>query len=539
MFNNDHNSLVSRRVNRVLFRSVNFNEVSEFATQGFRPYNVNHDTESVVQNALNVISERNFNMGRFSPSSVGAISDNMISLSGSSMGNIAIVNGWNNRRYMFSITVEVQMSSGGSICYIVTGFTDTNNVNVNGNHISIDPSIVLHITNIAETQVSHNQDGTTGLFVNKSDQVLTRQHYMNDLSVQGNEFRSQRPMDIFNTMTSNMFKEEGSNTTYINTETSLGVPVFGNRFNNIPNQYSANIFNSYVDAADTNSAYVGEHYAPQVAELVAAPSAKETYVSQNKFLEYLNMNEQSFNTRTAFTWRDILEIDPNIMDRFHLNRIGDRESFLPSSGLITANTNNRSDLMGQIASVLATSIPALANQCNLTTVSFLANNNFGTHYVSVADCTSFNPATFKAHSSKFEQLLPSQVLDSLFTAMQLSYEMTVYCQVNSETFIKLRVNGGPIEDFLIPTFAESLYTPIVTNNPNTISSISDTVKNLTTRISEESTRHSSVAEAQRIRQSLREPASPITSPAIGYEPAKTVGIVHDYSNNYTAGSSGF
>ena len=43
-----------RRVNNVIFRNVTLNEVTQFATQGFRPYTANHDTRSVVDNALNL-----------------------------------------------------------------------------------------------------------------------------------------------------------------------------------------------------------------------------------------------------------------------------------------------------------------------------------------------------------------------------------------------------------------------------------------------------------------------------------------------------
>jgi hypothetical protein len=143
-----------RRVNNVIFRNVTLNEVTQFATQGFRPYTANHDTRSVVDNAMNIIGERNFNLGRFSPDTIGSITDNMIGISGAATGNIGIDNGWNSVRYMFSITVDVQMSSGGSINYIVSGFTDTNNINVIGDHVSVDPNIVLHITNIAEGKFS-------------------------------------------------------------------------------------------------------------------------------------------------------------------------------------------------------------------------------------------------------------------------------------------------------------------------------------------------------------------------------------------------
>ena len=67
-----------RRVNSVIFRNVTLNEVTQFATQGFRPYTANHDTRSVVDNALNIIGERNFNLGRFSPDTIGSFTDNMI-----------------------------------------------------------------------------------------------------------------------------------------------------------------------------------------------------------------------------------------------------------------------------------------------------------------------------------------------------------------------------------------------------------------------------------------------------------------------------
>lgn len=55
------------------------------------------------------------------------------------------------------------------------------------------------------------------------DQILTRQHYMNDFNVNGTEFHSQRPIDVFTTMKANMFKQDGA-TTFTNTESSSGNP---------------------------------------------------------------------------------------------------------------------------------------------------------------------------------------------------------------------------------------------------------------------------------------------------------------------------
>lgn len=152
-----------RRVNNVIFRNVTLNEVTQFATQGFRPYTANHDTRSVVDNAMNIIGERNFNLGRFSPDTIGSITDNMIGVSGAATGNIGIDNGWNSVRYMsvsrsMSRCRQVDLSTISS-----RGFTDTNNINVNGNHISVDPNIVLHITNIAEGRSTNG-----GLFIGRS-----------------------------------------------------------------------------------------------------------------------------------------------------------------------------------------------------------------------------------------------------------------------------------------------------------------------------------------------------------------------------------
>ena len=477
------NTNVGRRTTGVIFRSISFNEVSAFHDQGFRPYTANNDTNSIVENALDMLSERRSkNFGRFSPDTIGSFTDNMIGVVAESTGIIGIDNGWKTTRYMFRMVVDVQMSSGGVMNYIVTGFTDTNNINCFGNNVSIDPNILLHITNIAEGTPSDS-----GLFIKRSDQVLTRQHYVNNnTSNNGGHYYSQRPVDVFTTMTANMFKNDKHDTRFINSETSLGTPVFGNRFNNVPNYYATNIFNSYVEAANTNAPGAGENYYPEVAELTNTKSASEAYISHNKFIEYLNSGNDLFTTQTSFHWKDIESIDPHVMDRVHINLLRDRESFLPSSGLITAPLTNRSDLLGQIASVLASSIPALANKFNLEIVGFFANNMFGEHNIQLDPCTmSFNPTTLRYHGDQFTSSLPSQVLDSLFNTMSLVYEMQVYCQVYAETFISLKVHGLGEEDFLIPTFAESLYTPTVTNTAQTIDTISDTVKFVTARISEE------------------------------------------------------
>ena len=113
---------------------------------------------------------------------------------------------------------------------------------------------------------------------------------------------------------------------------------------------------------------------------------------------------------------------------------------------------------------------------------------------------------------------------------QLVYEMQVYCQVNSETFIRLNVHGLGNEDFLIPTFAESLFTPTVTNQNGTIDSISDTVKFVTAKIAEETNVGTSRNAADSFMQQIADNKTPGSFGSFG----------NTFNNNggFTAGSSG-
>jgi hypothetical protein len=108
--------------------------------------------------------------------------------------------------------------------------------------------------------------------------------------------------------------------------------------------------------------------------------------------------------------------------------------------------------------------------------------------------------------------------------------MQVYCQVNSETFIRLNVHGLGNEDFLIPTFAESLFTPTVTNQNGTIDSISDTVKFVTAKIAEETNVGTSRNAADSFMQQIADNKTPGSFGSFG----------STFNNNggFTVGSSG-
>lgn len=478
------------RTEGIYFKSITFNEMPEFHNMGFRPYTSNPNTMEVCDSIASRLQERYYKAGKFNPSTVTDLTDNMIGVTGSSTGQISIVNGWQTKRYSFSMYVEVRMTSGGSIVYIVSGFTDTNEIHINGNQVFINPDIVLHITNINTGTIQMNQDNSTGILIMSSDQVLSKNQYLQDWSVQGNEFRSQRPLDVFNTITSNMFKQD-TDAIFINASTSLPQPVLANRVNNIPTNYTTKLLNSYLEATEVNKHFEEEHYFPNPGELSNTNAAKENYLHDNKFLSYLGRNDiTSFNV-VSFKWKDILNINPHVMDIVHVNTCHDRINLfnqsgfsLPSNALITSSVSNRSDLIGQIVATLQSSIPALVNRCQLRNIIFAANNNMGSHVVNVINASSFNPFNVQNGVQLFENLLPDQILSSLFTHIQLSYELFVFCQIETETFIRISINGGAYEDFLLPTYADALLTPLITNDYNTIDTISNTVNMVSNTIAQ-------------------------------------------------------
>jgi hypothetical protein len=483
-------AVFDQRTSNVIFRKITFNEMPEFNTMGFRPYTANPNTREVTERVVDRMAENMFNVKRFSPTTIGYMTNDVIALSGANTGYVAIDNGWQTKRYSFSILVEVQMTSGGSTYYVVSGFTDTNEILIQNSNVFISPDIVLHITNI-NSGVANNMGNQGGLNIVAADQVLTKNHYLNDLRVQGNEFRSQRPLDVTSTMASNMYRAN-TDAVFINAATSLPTPQLGKRINNIPTNYASNLFNSYIEASEVNMETDPSGYFPEPGELSHTSSIKENYFSDNKFLTYLGRNDISATNQASFKWRDLAAIDQHIMDRVHVNTANDRLNLfrgsgfaLPSNGLITANTANRSDITGQIVATLSTSIPALAIKCQLSSIMFIANNNMGQHVVQTQSCTAYSPVFQKRGSDMFENLLPTYLLNTLFTQMDLTYELLVFCHTETETFIKISINGGPYEDFLFPTYADALVTPLVTNDHNTIDTISSTVNNISTVLAEE------------------------------------------------------
>jgi hypothetical protein len=469
-------------------------EAGTFNIQYFRPMQINTNTES-VKKFTKRIEHLASEMGQITPVVLAGMGEDLVSPQASPQFAIPIPQGWDNPRLRFVMEVHMTNTLGALNVYFVQGYTSHFGVSPSGH---LDPNMLFYINSVFQLQ---RRAIRTPMGLQYSDAYQNCSHLLTSPSQMDPTFKGTmiplRPVDLFTylqaeSVTGNSGMYDGSNAfdpsqrsammgdfidpyatqTILDTRLIMPEQFFkpSLRSNNAPLQYLADSINIGV-----NSSFASRDYAGSLIDTISASKQRaenaESAVMQSDFMMLFNKSHmQAVNTiASTFKMTDILKFDPNlpnVTNYLALDR--DRRAQLHQTGL-TSHWNG-SDLDTKIAVILANAAPAIMSDCLISRVVLSSTNHSlnGTPQTALIDARSLSntatPQLFELFRTRFE----NELVNDFTYGNQIAYTLQLECDMFGETKITIATGSNPPTLYVVPSFCDSLISPVMNVDPNRI-----------------------------------------------------------------------
>ena len=448
-------------------------ETGTYNDQFRRPYE-----SHLTQQSFNEILENATRASSITPSLFSGYTSQIVAPSAYAESQIVIPEGWGERRFRFMLELEVQYKTGGNIREILTGYSDTpaNSASMYG---TLAPDTIFRINNTIHvaTQVQYTPFGNQ-----VSTQLADCSHLLINDNWGGvysnNRDFMLRPTDIFSkSLTAGLETQLQNETSFDGSNVLMNIAQKSKRTNAVPTNYVSSIVKNYTNAysqVGISSDSIGDDDALSTAQQYA----RENSAARDPFLDTV-ASMKAMPVSNLFTLNDLRNIDPDL----------DNKMIYVKKGLAQMNDVhmagqtqgwNGSDLHTHIANLLANAVPSLMMSHLIVSMSFISTNMDLTGAINtrIANIDGFSKNVdmsnyARAFVSKFE----NEVLSDIIKNFQVSIGVEMRVDLLSETWIGLTLNNERI-DFVVPSFSDALFVPVLTNNAQRSNQLAADMKGL-------------------------------------------------------------
>lgn len=435
-------------------RSLLITNTGGYEAQVIRPYQTRVD-----ESTLSLIGAH---LDRYGKVDAGFISTNtpgFIERSADNLGVLPITSGWEEKRCRFFLEVVINDGFGGKeqITY-VQGFTDHLGIT----NTSIDPDMVFYVNSYTSGELlpqSNTPYGLSGGGFRMSENT----HVLGGNGSRENDrLFLANPVEVIATMNlDSVMHELKSNGADLRTNVNAVETKRSSRTHDSGSEFISEIANAFAVQStgihEPNSSYLNNvmNYLDQDLR------------NTNRFMLAISANRPGYIGGTSFTFRELCELDPGTVNVLKISV--SNNVYYP--GQMSHMLGN--DRITQVVSSIMSSVPALMTALFITKLAFTSTNSDigGLVNTAIIDANSPNGSVTPLSLEAFKKRMELEIIRNFTFNNQISYELIMQVDILGETKISLSLDGSPRYDYCVPTFADSLLSPVVTNDVNTVSKL--------------------------------------------------------------------
>lgn len=459
-------------------------QTGTYTEQYYRPFETNITTGSI-----NSIKELTESGASISPQAVAAVAGSVIAPSANTEGAVGIANGWQSRRFRFSLIIEesTRFQKTG-IKRILFGYTDHCEVANNFGSPILSPDMRVYFNSeiiLVETPVQTPH----GIIIEPrflaTNQILRgySEGELHRIQNGGTGYlQTVRPEDVFShAQTRTVYEKLQQNNVIpvesqgnygpngfssqpimdLRTAFSTGSPEKYNRRSELsPSVYLSSLLTGfYKTTLDEES----DDLETQMSN--ARGFTRNDPIGNNDFLALLR-ESAGYETRGFVTWSDLNRIFPQLdgvtevsLDTGHsLRRMSTADDGNNWNGM--ANTD-------VAAALIAQTVPGIVESNAVRNIEITAHSGdtFGSYIVTVHPDKVrmlLNTVDAAPFVQRIMNRLEVEVLAPLSKNNQHSFSLTVYVDVVGEIMIDVSIDGCQAERYIGPSFADSLSSTVLT-----------------------------------------------------------------------------
>ncbi len=402
------------------------------------------------------------NNGKLTETMIANTMPEIMALNHHTTGKVEIPHGWQTQRLRFMMEIETPFNGNVKSIYI-QGFSEYHDPSFSGR---IDPKMDFYINSVTTVIRMFDPMGRAIVRPFRTYNVITdlaggtKYEEIDSFMNNATDLKLIRPTDIFEDITvSDMYGE----TNVVNTVGNIGnQPNTSDRANNDTLKYFTRTLNSFMDSKNTSEV----SYDQSDIMKNAAINVTEENIMGNEFVYALHKATGAMSP-TTFTLDHLVTIDPGIQNKILMaggdNMVGLRDNV----GLDSTMTANMLQPTAEVmtATTIAQSVSSNMVEHMLTTVDLSFTNASGQNAVIVSNVTSYIegiPITNYINKlvSKIESVLMPEVTHNGMVLI----EAYVHADLLGDTTVSISINSQPADVVRFPTFADSLYSPVISNS---------------------------------------------------------------------------
>ena len=435
-------------------------EVGGYRPMYHRPYTA-HLNPGTLSRLEQLIAGKHH--GEIQPEMMADFATKLVSPAKQPSQEVFIPNGWAAARWVFMLEVLCTSKFGHSSTYYFQGYS-TEAKRQSSGQADLETCFIIN----AFTQVNHPPLRQASAFHAK-DKVAASWSVLSKLTPMENLKDADyllRPLDIARHIGLDPIKQEYGSASIVDTRgmlTSIGTAVSRNLA--IPSHYVARLADGYVAGKEAEAFFDQEdeffastHFDFTEQHLV------EPHLLENPFIRQVASTRDSLNP-CRFTLADLETLQPGFLTS---NRVVE-----PASDLLPNRANEeygtgaswyQNTENSWAAALLSQAIPALMAKVGIEEIRFSISSHdpnkvgvmdirsaWSRFDVDITDCVR-----------TFEEQFISEILMDMTNGNQIPYSFNVSINTMGESWLLISYGGAHAEEYLVPTFCDSLFSPMVT-----------------------------------------------------------------------------
>lgn len=460
----------------VVVRSLRMIETSPYSMGQYRRpmmANITPDTLNSFAARLDQASNGNQQF-TIAPTTFAGIGENILIPSAAPEALIQIPNGWDTRRFRFIMEVEVGSRIGNKQVEMVIGYTDYNGASrVSG---SLDQNMTFYINrtfSVTSYKTRTPMGVQEGYMLGDRSNVIADTNYSGIYSEDRKEFI--RPTDVFAHMTCSMITSGvDSQMVFDESRAVLATPQKSAANNVVGSDYLAKVVNGYLKASDQSEMNTD----PSTTIDMARQSVQDNVIVDDPFMRAISkLNE--FKTRHYFTWKELNQLDPEIDHKTEVLFLSNAELVKEISPGASADWGV-ADRHTQVATMIGHGVAGLMMDNGITAISFFTTNDQINGAVSsyISSLPSLTGADMTPHARAFVSRFEMEIFRDVTFNNSVPCSIIVEADLVKDIVIRMTYSGEPEQLYIVPAFADSLLTPLITSNRNLSDSIANSMQNL-------------------------------------------------------------
>lgn len=447
----------------------------DYHDQYARPWTTNINDQQHVNQLL----EATQGIKNLDPVAMSQIAGQMVTPS-SHVGQAAIIdNGWSERRLMFHMMVEVKESWRNQLTrQYISGYTNYDGVSQSGH---VDPDMLLYFnstTTVRTTMTEINGIQKPSLRIVDNTNIIAPSNESATVPSYRANSHLLRPMDVASTIYTQELLGDVFNTT-VDSSTASVAGVNLSRVNNghAPS-YLSKIFSS-MKASDEEQRLHSISGVESMSNMVSYTA--EPLLNNNTFLTHMSTHANYGQYgRTHITFGELTQLHPELGydNRVDVGRMSTSDISGQAVGMHNTNTLNGSSLTQIAASMLVSSLPTIISDSMFTQFGFDFTNDVVGHYepyIVTPRAEWINSFTQGIDLSPMVDRVVTRIKTELGPILTnqdaFLVTLTVRMSLVGDTWIHISINGESPEIFSVPTWANSLFLPVVDSSESNLRSV--------------------------------------------------------------------